>query len=287
MAWMESHQTLRDHPKKDRLAELLFNGSVPNDTADLAAIGLLHCLWWWALDYAQDGSLSKFSDRQIAKGCGWNGDSTLLVASLIDARFVDKSTRHIHDWQEYAGRLLAKRELDRNRKAQSRVRGTSAGQDADAPRDGAGTHTTNKHTQQTDSTDKELMATSVADFETFWQHYPRKLKKQTAMRAWTARVKDKNVPAEMIAAARIYADHCRAGHTEPRYIMHASTFIGPDVPYREWVGGVPTGASGGDSVDHGPAKRPLCPNCEAELTYDGDGTDHMHCPVCAYVKEIA
>ena len=31
-----------------------------------AAIGLLHCLWWWALDYAGDGDLSAFSAEDVA-----------------------------------------------------------------------------------------------------------------------------------------------------------------------------------------------------------------------------
>jgi hypothetical protein len=137
MAWLESHQALRDHPKKDRLAELLFNGTTPNDVADMAAVGVLHHLWWWALDYAQDGDLSKFTDRQIAKGCKWNGDGTLLVQALVDAGFIDAKPRQIHDWGEYAGRLIVKREQDRERKAKWRA---STGQDADAPRDGAGTN---------------------------------------------------------------------------------------------------------------------------------------------------
>ena len=138
MSWLEAHQSLRDHPKKDRLAELLFNGSVPNDVSDLASIGLLLSLWWWAIDYARDGDLTKFSDRQIAKGCGYVGDSTLLVQSLTDAGFIDKKPRRIHDWDEYGGTLIAKKARDAARKRESRkhaVRGTSAGH----LRDGAGT----------------------------------------------------------------------------------------------------------------------------------------------------
>ncbi len=118
--WIESHQSLRDHPKKDRLAELLFNGAVPVDVADFAAIGLLHELWWWALDYAPDGDLSRFTDRQIAKGCRWYGDAELLVKALGEAHFIDRKTRRIHDWDEYAGKLLAKREADRERMARNR-----------------------------------------------------------------------------------------------------------------------------------------------------------------------
>lgn len=143
MAWLESHQTVRDHPKKDKLSEILFNGSVQNDVADYAAAGLLHYLWYWALDYAQDGDLAKFSDRQIAKGCRWNGDAKLLVQAFIEAGFIDKD-RSLHDWDEYAGRLLAKRAQDRDRKAKWREHAPSdaegAGQDADAPRDGQSTN---------------------------------------------------------------------------------------------------------------------------------------------------
>lgn len=135
MAWLESHQSLRDHPKKDRLAELLFNGSVPIDVGDYAAAGLLHYLWYWALDYAHDGDLSRFSDSQIAKGCRYHGDGMTLIQSLIEAGFLDED-RHIHDWDEYAGRLLAKRDQDRTRKKEWRVRVPSASPDADAPRDG-------------------------------------------------------------------------------------------------------------------------------------------------------
>jgi hypothetical protein len=132
MAWLQSHQSLRDHPKKDRLAELLFDGSVSNDVSELAAVGLLHCLWWWALDYAQDGDLSKFSDRQIAKGCGWVGDSTLLVQALVEARFVDKKTGHIHDWDEYAGKLVERRERDRKRAKNWRASSSVCEANADA-----------------------------------------------------------------------------------------------------------------------------------------------------------
>ena len=51
MAWIKSQQVLREHPKLKRLARRL-EVSVP------AALGHLHMLWWWALDYAQDGDLT-------------------------------------------------------------------------------------------------------------------------------------------------------------------------------------------------------------------------------------
>ena len=54
MAWIESHQELANHPKTKRFKRAL-GISTPQ------AIGHLHLLWWWALDYAQDGSLAAFS----------------------------------------------------------------------------------------------------------------------------------------------------------------------------------------------------------------------------------
>ena len=52
MAWIESHQALGRHPKLRRLARAL-NISHPT------AVGDLHYLWWFAIDFAQDGSLGR------------------------------------------------------------------------------------------------------------------------------------------------------------------------------------------------------------------------------------
>jgi hypothetical protein len=52
MAWLESHQSLRDHPKARRLARRL--DGLP------ASIGHLHALWWWCLDYAPNGDLTRY-----------------------------------------------------------------------------------------------------------------------------------------------------------------------------------------------------------------------------------
>jgi hypothetical protein len=117
MAWIESHQELARHPKTKRFARLL-GVSLP------AAVGHLHFLWWWAMDYADDGSLSRFDAHDIADACGWDGDSKLIADSLREAGFIDitKDGPVIHDWHEYAGRLVEKREQNRERKQKSRAR---------------------------------------------------------------------------------------------------------------------------------------------------------------------
>lgn len=112
MAWIESHQELRHHYKVKRLAREL-------KVTVAAAVGHLHFLWWWAVDFAPDGDLTKFDDAEIADAMGYDGkDPTKAKAALIFAGFLD-NTEHgtvtIHDWQEYAGRTLGQREKARQR----------------------------------------------------------------------------------------------------------------------------------------------------------------------------
>ncbi|GIM48438.1 hypothetical protein DNHGIG_39870 [Collibacillus ludicampi] len=52
MAWLKSHQEIARHPKTKRLAKAL-------DISLPTAIGHLHLLWWWAMDFAKNGDLSK------------------------------------------------------------------------------------------------------------------------------------------------------------------------------------------------------------------------------------
>jgi hypothetical protein len=115
MAWIESHQALGHHPKTVTLAGAL-GCSLP------AAVGHLQYLWWWALDYAQDGLVRSASRTVVARACEWHGKPEKFWSGLLEAGFVEVSdepspgTVRIHDWRDYAGRLLEKRKKDAERK---------------------------------------------------------------------------------------------------------------------------------------------------------------------------
>jgi hypothetical protein len=112
MAWIESHQTLRNHPKTMKAARLA-RCSRKEVLIDL------HYLWWWSLDYAESGDLTRFAHDELEAVMEWEGEPGLLVAALIDAGFLEVTEDHrllIHDWAEHAGKLIAMREHDRNRK---------------------------------------------------------------------------------------------------------------------------------------------------------------------------
>ena len=91
------------------------------------------------MDYAQDGDLSRYDNEDIADACEWDGDASSLVQSFIESGFIDEDSRgrHVHDWFDYAGRLIEKREQNKERKRRSRatkkdVTRPSRGQDEDS-----------------------------------------------------------------------------------------------------------------------------------------------------------
>jgi hypothetical protein len=106
MAWIESHQALKDHPKTLMVCEELILDRYQ-------VIGHLHLLWYWCIDYAPSGDISKFSDYQIERAAEWPGNRGKLVNALIKAGFIDrdeKSTK-IHDWMDFCGPLMERRLL--------------------------------------------------------------------------------------------------------------------------------------------------------------------------------
>ena len=139
MDWIHSYASLRSHPKTTRLARNL--GVTVNE-----AIGILHSLWWWSVDYAPDGDLTDIDADVIATACGWDGDAEELIAALVKATvrkgghgFLENGDGlHIHDHYEYIGRHIEAAAADAERKRDERrkesVQRTSDGRRSDGAR---------------------------------------------------------------------------------------------------------------------------------------------------------
>lgn len=123
MAWTESHQSLLNHRKTLRFARELGIDQV-------AAIGHLHIFWWWAMDNAPDGNLTKIDPTDIgiaaqyhANDAGPETSRTTFFDALVAAQFVDRKSHgndrppsfQIHDWEQYGGKLCKTRATNRNR----------------------------------------------------------------------------------------------------------------------------------------------------------------------------
>lgn len=135
MAWIESHQKLEKSGKLLFLSQKLFINKYQT-------IGHLHALWWWALDNAKDGVLSRYCNAVVTQACGWteyvmscrndklwvNGvpypDVDEFIPALIECGFVDKvgDELHIHDWDEYTHRYFQMVENAEVKRSQNRER---------------------------------------------------------------------------------------------------------------------------------------------------------------------
>lgn len=199
MAWIESHQEVGRHPKTKKLARLL-GVSLP------AAVGHLHYLWWWALDFAQDGVLDKYDAEDIADAMQWEGDADQLVEALLSSGYIDDTDDGlvVHDWHDYAGKLLERRAKDRARKRAAAeasdspqdFRRNSNGTDEEGeetpsasfvtvPNSTIPNHTVHDRTVP-DSTEPTSEAQTLQErrFTEFWQAYPKKVGKASCLKAW-------------------------------------------------------------------------------------------------------
>lgn len=116
MAWIKSDETLSQHPKVDLLSELL--GIHPAQV-----IGHLHYLWWWCLNYADTGEITRYKNM-IAKASRYDGDNQKYLDALIETGWIDSKDNKlfIHDWIDYHGTLLEQRQNNKERQKQYRIK---------------------------------------------------------------------------------------------------------------------------------------------------------------------
>ena len=204
MAWIESHQRLKCDPKLARLRRRL--GITRRD-----AIGLLHELWWYALEHAETGDLNSIDHRDIAIEVDWPEDEAeRLWDALIEKGpptpeyeagepgFLEIDG-NIHNWRNFAGRLLNDRERKRASRAAERDKKglldkhkkQIQGPSADSLGKSAGNRTVPYRTlpTETDMPENQGKATEKSDqikesFLVFYGEYPRKIDKKIALRSW-------------------------------------------------------------------------------------------------------
>lgn len=141
MAWIQVHQTLKDHRKVLAAADEL-------DIEPAHMLGLLISFWLWALDNAPTGSLAGISPRMIARAAQYNEDPGKFVDALKDVGLLDtdqEGNLELHDWYEYTGKLIDQREAEKLRSRRRRAaaaeaqpptdRRATAGQSADGTQD--------------------------------------------------------------------------------------------------------------------------------------------------------
>lgn len=131
-----------------------------------------------------------------------------------------------------------------------------------------------------DESDKSPPVAFAAEFDELWHRYPRRVYRAKALRAFQARMRAtprgdrRAVLGDMAAAVGHYAT-ARQG-SDPRHVMHASTWWGPDEPWRDWIAGDPdpppppsNGNGNGSGSGRGRWVDPLTAALHAERTAAG------------------
>ena len=184
MAWIKVDQGLSRHRKIFALSNYL---DIPEPYAE----GLVINLWCWALDNAQDGDLAKFTPENIASVAIWRGDPEQFIEGLKESGFLDEP-RTLHDWMDYAGKLIDRREKDRQRKR-------DCGSSVESSRNECGNPAESSRNIRSVSCcksksielEKENIppivphgGTEPEEFLKFWSRYPRKEGRKNALKAW-------------------------------------------------------------------------------------------------------
>lgn len=229
MAYIPSHQTLRNHPKLKRLARRL-------DIAEVVAIGHLHLFWWWGLDYASGGSLAGKDALDIALGSGWERDETTFLDALIECGFIDAvdGGMVIHDWEEYGGKYQDKRDRDADRKRKERA-DRRTNQDNPPASNGRPTEIRvtarieekrreeKKREEVKHTTPPKPPKGEPVEFVDFYTEYPRHTARQDALRAWNKLNPSPELVQEIMTGMRKLLPDYHA--REPDKVPHPSTFL--------------------------------------------------------------
>jgi len=117
MAWIEVHQSLVSHKKTLALCDALA-------IEPAHAVGHLVCLWTWSIDNAPHGDLTEISAGNIARAAGFSPKRAQnFLDALIRSGFLEvvEKRLYIHDFEDYLGKLILRREQNAQRMRNARA----------------------------------------------------------------------------------------------------------------------------------------------------------------------
>lgn len=226
MMWIKSSVDIRNHPKVYRFAHIL-GISLPE------AIGYLHLFWGWVISYHANGELETLQELDIAPATMWQGDPKTFIDALIQAGFIDKTKSGyvVHNWREHYGKLKRIRDMSAERSKRYRERHAFVTQQEDSSSRNREEKNKDKSKEEKNREEKKKNISDL--FDEFWSLYPRHDGRTPARKVFEKLI-DRGVRVdELLSAASGYA-RATVG-TEKKYIKLASTFLGPQDPWMDYV----------------------------------------------------
>lgn len=136
MLWIKSYQATDRDPQTRKFCRLT-GLDIPR------AVGSLHMIWWWALDWAPDGNISKFEPVDLADAAHFDGDPAAFFDALVQSGYVSKTLEghEIVDWHNIGGQVIEGRKKAAQKKAKQREKAAAkkAAVPGDVPGDTSGT----------------------------------------------------------------------------------------------------------------------------------------------------
>lgn len=242
MAWLQVHQTLKDHRK-------LFDAADELEIQPVHMMGLLISFWMWALDNTPTGDLDGITPRMIARAAQWDGPAEKLSTALIRAGWLDENgdgKLTIHDWYEYTGKLIDQRQAEKERSQRRRAAAaasangntddqqTTDGQPQDGRRKAKGRVDQSRQDQTKESKDPpspsgegEAAGRSAIEvrFAEFWSAYPKKVAKQYALKAWKRLKPDADLHDRIMRAVDAQKRSEQWRRENGRYIPNPATWL--------------------------------------------------------------
>lgn len=77
-----------------------------------------------------------------------------------------------------------------------------------------------------------------SDFDQFWRLYPKRpgANRIESEKQWVKRIKEGDLPQEILDGTKMYRAYCEALKIEPQYIKQAATFLGPKKHFQcDWT----------------------------------------------------
>jgi len=121
MTWIRVDCAVTRHPKLVKFARSI-------GVSRHEGLGILVDLWTWAVDYTDNGDLSKYTSDDLAAALNIQSEAALITHDLLDALEasgfidIDDGKLTLHDWDLHQGQLMAQREANKERQRRYRER---------------------------------------------------------------------------------------------------------------------------------------------------------------------
>lgn len=210
--------------------------------------------WGTVAEQVPNGALNGWSTEDIEDAAGWDGESGVFFAALVESEFLDEteSGYYPHDWHEHQPWVVGAEERSESARkaglASAEARRNKAARSADVQRTVddpltiRSTDAQRKLNPRTPSPSPSPLPSPKPEepphippgggvrqadalFELFWQAYPKKIGKDAARKAFAKRRPSRTMTEIMIAAVEQQMSSPQWARDGGQFIPHPATWL--------------------------------------------------------------